>query len=357
MNIGRAIYKILKDDTAVFATVETRISPNVMAQTSNFPFIIYDVSRDTPEGVKETTAPLDDYDIMVSCYAVDYKSASNLANYIRTALDRKSGNYAGVDIQSIDFDGYDDIFDDDSGSTGIYRKALNFKVRVINSLNNIYSTAFDGVDDYVRINDSASLITSSAGSISCWINLGNISASGHVFKTNVDSNNYIQLIHHYASNEMRFGYAGGGTAKTAVFTDNIRNDGNWHYVSATWSVGDDEIKIYLDGVLKATTSSLGTYSGTNSSAGIGWNLASSGYFLGNIDEFALFNTTLTATQIKTFYNDGYPTSLAGETGLIGYWKMGDGATAPNIPDDSSNNNTALMVNMSAADFEANVPDG
>ena len=43
MDIGKAIYKILNDNIAVESMVGTRIAPNVMKQTSPFPFIVYDV--------------------------------------------------------------------------------------------------------------------------------------------------------------------------------------------------------------------------------------------------------------------------------------------------------------------------
>ena len=43
MDIGKAIYKILSDNIAVSSMVGTRIAPNVMKQTSAFPFIVYDV--------------------------------------------------------------------------------------------------------------------------------------------------------------------------------------------------------------------------------------------------------------------------------------------------------------------------
>ena len=121
MDIGKAIYKILNDNIAVSSMVGTRIAPNVMKQTSAFPFIVYDVSTDTPEGQKDSVALLDTVSLMVSGYSQTYSEASKLANYIRTALDRVNGLYNGVNIQAIDFDGYDDVFDDMSGSDGVYR--------------------------------------------------------------------------------------------------------------------------------------------------------------------------------------------------------------------------------------------
>ena len=362
MNLGRAIYKILSDNTAVASLVETRISPNIMSQTNNFPFIVYDVTSDDPVGQKDSTATLDVTSIMISGYASNYSDANKLSNYIRTALDRVNGNYAGVDIQSIDFNGYDDIFDDDSGSTGIYRKALNFDVRIINSLNNIYSLDFDGVDDFVAINGISSVFNSSTGSISVWAKTDTTSATGNYFKAYVDANNTIALLYHAGDNEIKINYKGGGSSVTAVTDEAIENDGKWHHIVGTWDNSADEIKLYLDGVLKATTSSLGTFSGSLTAASLGNNADGGGYFIGNIDEVGLFNTTLTQALIRDIYNSGYPTSLGGKTGLIGWWKMGDGnntgttmATYPTIPDESTNSNSGTMTNMTEGDIVADVP--
>ena len=132
MDIGKAIYKILSDNIAVASLVGTRIAPNVMKQTSPFPFIVYDVNSE-PEGQKDSVALLDKASVMVSAYCKTYAEASTLANYIRTSLDRVNGLYVGVNIQAINFQGYDDVFDDMSGSDGIYRKSLNFDIRILNS--------------------------------------------------------------------------------------------------------------------------------------------------------------------------------------------------------------------------------
>ncbi len=363
MDIGKAIYEILSDNIAVASLVSTRISPNVMKQTSAFPFIVYDVSTDTPEGQKDSVALLDTVSIMVSGYSKTYSEASKLANYIRTALDRVKGLYSGVNIQAIDFDGYDDVFDDSSGSDGIYRKSLNFNVRVLNSFNNIYSTVFDGVDEDVDIAASGSDINTSLGTFSLWANVGTMTASGYFINYRVDANNQIQILYHAADNEVKMTYKAGGVVVSAVLTDAIEADGLWHHIVGTWDVSGDEIKIYLDGTLKQTTSSLGTFAGTPAYASIGSSGISTSYFIGNIDEVSLFNVELTDAQVTTLYNDGLPYTVAADTGLIGWWRMGDGtltgnpiATYPTIPDESTNSNDGTMNNMASHNFQADVPE-
>jgi hypothetical protein len=361
MDIGKAIYKILSDNIAVSKLVGTRIAPNVMAQTSAFPFIIYDVSSDTPEGQKDSVALLDTATIMVSAYCKTYAEASTLANYIRTALDRVNGLYVGVDIQSINFQGYDDIFDDMSGSDGIYRKSLNFDIRILNSFNNIYSTAFDGVDDYVAINDIDP--DYNEGSLSLWAKTSTTSSNIAYFTTYVDSSNFISLFYSHSSNELKASYKGGGTNKTAVTSEVIEGDGLWHHIVVTWDSAGDLLSLYLDGVLQDTNDSLPTITGTAVTSSLGNNASGGQYFLGSIDEVSLFNVELTASQVTTLYNDGLPYTVAADTGLIGWWRMGDGtitgdaiATFPTIPDDSTNSNNGTMTNMTSADFEADVPE-
>ena len=362
MDIGKAIYKILNDNIAVESMVGTRIAPNVMKQTSPFPFIVYDVSSDSPEGQKDSVALLDNANIMVSAYCKTYSEASKLANYIRTALDRVNGVYNAVNIQAIDFDGYDDVFDDMSGSDGVYRKSLNFNIRIINSFNNIYSTHFDGVDDYVNIDSSGSVINTSIGSFSLWAKIGVMGSSGYFLNYRVDANNQIQLFYHASSNEVRMTYKAGGTPNSSILTDAIENDGLWHHIAGTWN-SSGNVKIYLDSTLKDTTAISGTLTGTPIYASIGSSGVSSSYYLGNIDEVSLFDKELDQTEVTNLYNNGLPFNPKPLTNMIGYWKMGDGgitgnpiATFPTILDDSSNSNDGTMTNMTSTDFQADVPE-
>ena len=373
MKIGLAIYKMLNDNIAVESLVGTRIAPSVMSQRSPFPFIVYDVANNTPEDQKDSVATLDEYDIMVSGYSKTYTEASVLANYIRTALDRRSGVFYGINIQSVDFEGYDDIFDDDSGMDGIYRKSLNFKVRVLNSFNNIYSTLFDGVDEYVQIDGAVSVISQTKGSVSAWIKLETVSSSCNVFRFQRDTDNLIALLYHAFDNEFRFTFKPDGTANSISFDGSSKEgDGQWHHIAATWNTdaGTTDLKLYFDGVLQVSSSpTTDAFAGAFTSAAIASNSASpaGGFWKGNIDEVGIFTSELSATQIRTIYNDRIPYSLieAGTTtsDLVGWWRMGDGtltgdpvATAPTIPDDSSNTNNGTMNNMEQADFKADVSD-
>ena len=133
MKIGLSIYNILANDSDIAALVDTKIFPNVAPQTTSFPFIIYDVTSVQPNDTKDGASTLDTNNVMISCYSETYSQASDLAQKVRVAMDRiNEGTYGGEQIQSSQFQSYNDIFDDTSGDAGIYRKALDFEIRQIN---------------------------------------------------------------------------------------------------------------------------------------------------------------------------------------------------------------------------------
>jgi len=298
---------------------------------------------------------------MVSGYCKTYAEASKLANYIRTALDRVSGVYNAVNIQAIDFDGYDDVFDDMSGSDGIYRKSLNFNVRIINSFNNIYSTHFDGVDDFVSMGVTGMSALETTGSVSVWFKLETKGSSAFLFRLFNDTNNSIYSLFHHSSSELRMYYKAGGTSNVAVLTDDIQGDGLWHHLVGTWD-SSANLSIYLDGTLKQSIAISGTFTGSFSTASIGNNADGGSFWMGSVDEFSLFNSALSASQVTNLYNNGLPFNPQPVSNLIGYWKMGDGdlvgnsiATFPTIIDETGNNN-GTMNNMTSTDFQADVPE-
>ena len=133
MKSGLAIYNLLSNDSDVTDLVSTRIFPNVAKNTTAFPFIVYDVDSESPTPTKDGVSILDVDTVTVSGYSKTYIQASDLARKIRTALDRKSGTYGGIEVQSIFFTGYDDLFEDEVSDEGIYVKALTFGIRIINT--------------------------------------------------------------------------------------------------------------------------------------------------------------------------------------------------------------------------------
>ena len=142
------------------------------------------------------------------------------------------------------------------------------------------------------------------------------------------------------------------------------NDGLWNHIVMTYdgSSTGSGVKLYKNGsempvsiTLDALTASiLSTASFQISSRPTDWYLAST------IDEVSVYNIVISANDVTNLYNFHDPPDLlvTGPTvNLVGYWKMGEGATFPTIPDVSGNVNNATLTNMVVADIVLDAPSG
>jgi len=85
--------------------VETDIYPDLAPDDDiNTPYVVYSIISCVPNDDKDGVSGLDTYRIQFNVYHNDDRNLDVLANDIRTALDRQSGTYQSVVIQSIRFD-------------------------------------------------------------------------------------------------------------------------------------------------------------------------------------------------------------------------------------------------------------
>jgi hypothetical protein len=230
---------------------------------------------------------------------------------------------------------------------------------------NTYSMEFDGVDESFTIADNDNLsfgngVTDSPFSISAWVKM-------------TDATRF-RIVNKYDSN-LEYLFSTGGTDRI-VFNcyDNSASarigrqystaltsfEGQWIHLVATYngSSSSSGLKIYLNGSrVDDTDSNSGTYTAmenTTAPLEIGKNLTT--YASGLIDETAIFNTELSASDVTTIYNSGAPADLSSLSPLS-WWRMGDGDTFSNpgglgnwtLTDNGSGGNDATSVNMEEAD--------
>jgi hypothetical protein len=236
---------------------------------------------------------------------------------------------------------------------------------------NTYSMAFDGVDESFTIADNDNLsfgngVTDSPFSISAWVKM-------------TDATRF-RIVNKYDSN-LEYLFSTGGTDRI-VFNcyDNSASarigrqystaltsfEGQWIHLVATYngSSSSSGLKIYLNGSrVDDTDSNSGTYTAmenTTAPLEIGKNLTT--YASGLIDETAIFNTELSASDVTTIYNSGAPADLSSLSPLS-WWRMGDGDTFSNpgglgnwtLTDNGSGGNNATSVFMEEADRVTDVP--
>ena len=207
---------------------------------------------------------------------------------------------------------------------------------------NKHSLSFDGVDDYVDCGVISGLQGSSNGAISVWIKPDTAGDAPNIGYRPASDNQFVLT---FVGGTLYFGVRNGSTANIYT-TSAIPNDANWHNYVATFNSGTT--KIYIDGSQVAgaqTGTNPSTISSTSGSFFIGRNGADNKYTDGLLDEAALFNTALSASDVTDIYNSGVPGDISSLSPL-GWWRMGDndGGTGTSITDQGSGGNNGTLTN-------------
>ena len=103
MKVGKAIYNILRSDNAIVSKVGTKIFPEIAPPDINAPYIVYSVVSNSPSDTKNNNGDIDTASIEVYCFSDTYSKAIDLGVLVRAALDRKTGTYNTIEIQSTNY--------------------------------------------------------------------------------------------------------------------------------------------------------------------------------------------------------------------------------------------------------------
>ena len=128
-------------------------------------------------------------------------------------------------------------------------------------------------------------------------------------------------------------------------------EGGWHFMVMTYD-GTTK-RFYRDGAqIGSNTSNSGDISYSASGGLYIGSSGSSEYFDGKIDEIAIWNDALTASEITALYNSGYGLDASSNSGnytsssnLKGYWKMNE-QTGNTVADSSTNSNSGTISGAS-----------
>jgi hypothetical protein len=391
--LGILIYKLLDAAASVTAYTSKRIYPNVapLNEAQTFPYIVYKLISVEPTdtkgnlaqpgnpvsgGPKNQISPLDVVQYQVSCFTDDYQTGADLSHEIRKVLDRGIGSGFIVGnspvIDSIIFDGETSMYEKDIKPEGVYHIAQTYSIRTINTWaqapwNNTYSTKFStatadmvvvGNQNIFSFGDGA---TDSPFSFSFWFKPDMIvAAQGFIGKSSFGNLEY----------EIRFGsaavpfsgfrvrfYDNNTIGKYIQTTLNITFvAGTWYHIAVTYdgSSHANGQNIYVDTVVPSNSklTQAGYVAMSNTPSSLLFGRCNNTFYDGNLEEIALFDHELSASDVLAIYNGGTPTDLTNHLGLIGWWRMGDSGGYPIINDNSINTNDALTV---GAQFVQEVP--
>lgn len=162
---------------------------------------------------------------------------------------------------------------------------------------------FNGSASLERTGDSTgAYFTGTVGTIEAWVKT--TATSGVIAAVGSTANSNYFFLQMESTGKVTFRRQGTGTFSIST---SVINDGNWHYVAGVHDNGN--LNLYVDGTLHQ--SSYG-YVGTDPANGNVF-VAKSGtgaqFFTGSIDELAIYNKAITATDASEHYAAGASTSI------------------------------------------------
>ena len=211
---------------------------------------------------------------------------------------------------------------------------------------------FDGSDDVVSISDNSAIDFGTGDfTLSAWIKTSGDgwmrivdkrdASSGYTF--NVDTSEMI----HLELND------GGGNTGYSASTD--ISDDLWHHIVAS-ADRSGNVTFYLDGSSDGTADISAKSGSIDSTSDLFIGADAPGgdslFFDGNINEVAIWDEALTATEVTALYNSGTPLDASADSGnyassdgLQGYWRN-DGDTT--WTDRSTNSNHGTVAGSPAS---------
>jgi len=171
-----------------------------------------------------------------------------------------------------------------------------------------YGTSYGKYGQGVHIGSSSSYINTGTTpdftgsfSISVWVKRGATGAVNHICGKKKAAKTRQHLHCNFLStNAIRFGFFGDDLDTTDTFTDTT----NWYHLVFTYNRTTRERKIYVNGLLNKSGTAGGDPDFGTGNFYIGTWGDLNDCFNGNIDDFALFNDVLTATEVLGIYTGG-----------------------------------------------------
>ena len=211
-------------------------------------------------------------------------------------------------------------------ATGCYNEQA---INVVGQLNNVYSMAFDGINDYI---DTGAGVGNALGNsvsdmtISMWVNITPGSSNDGIFKIGAIATDVGEFSIRVATDARIQAYFG---ASTVYRSYDVLAAGNWNHIAIVKQ--GTTVSGYVNGSLTTPAFSGGNipstlnFSNKPTFIGLYWN--TSFLFNGKIDEVGIFNTALTGAEVQSIYNATETGKTADLNDLttppIVWYRMGD----------------------------------
>jgi len=164
---------------------------------------------------------------------------------------------------------------------------------------------FDGDNDHITVGDSNSLDITDALTIGFWFKSSTTDNTVVLEKTNSNSNYHFQTTNEAMSgggDKIFFGVSSSGSTGR-VSSSVVVSDNTWHQVVGTFDTNINTLKIYIDGLLNKTNSSVTDNLTANTDNLLIGSRSGASPFPGSMDEIRISNSVRSADWIATEYNN------------------------------------------------------
>lgn len=174
---------------------------------------------------------------------------------------------------------------------------------------------FDGIDDYIVVNNNLGF--SSSYSASFWMKPGitydTSNSQNKYFLTSPGNSNANQgaisvSIYNNDPGKIRFGFYDGSSYPGVLTAQNSWSANTWYHITAVFDDAANTMTIYVNGVQSNQATVTTSPGQPNNKLYIGALSDNTRNFNGTIDELAIFNKALTASEAAALYSDGSPIS-------------------------------------------------
>ena len=126
--IGKLIYSRLSTDGSITAYIGTKIYPDITPQNVQYPFVVYTITNSLPVDYKDGQSNLEEITLQLDVYTQSYDDTQDLANLIRTRLDRFTGTLESVEVQTIKYVSSDSqVF---NAELSVYWMSIDFMINM-----------------------------------------------------------------------------------------------------------------------------------------------------------------------------------------------------------------------------------
>lgn len=242
-------------------------------------------------------------------------------------------------------------------------RATLFPAIVPPPFTNLKSIIFGGVDEFIVVGSVGNFERTTSFSTSCWFKTSSTAAE-FIISRQANSGLFPGWNVFIEAGKIKIALINNNGTSNRLFieTNSTFNDSNWHHCVMTYdgSSNTSGLFIYIDGSLASVTvitNSLSASILTSANFQISGRDGPNVVLNGSVDEVAIYDKDLTASEVTDIYNLGIPNSLTGLStsgNILNWWRMGDGDTFPTILDNKSTDD-GTMVNMEAGDITLDVP--